>query len=102
MPLLWEYEIVSALRRAEWLGAIAAERILECTRELWALDFERVPPSPNLHTRAIEWSRMLGQSKAYDGQYLASAEWAGAELWTADGRLAEQARRSGAEWVYSI
>jgi predicted nucleic acid-binding protein len=102
VPLLWEYEVVSALRKAESLGVISTDRITECVRELWALDFERIPPSPNLHNRAIEWSRMLGQSKAYDGQYLASAEWAGADLWTADGRLAEQARRFGAEWVYSI
>jgi len=102
VPLLWEYEIVSALRRTEWLGVLGADRVQECIRELWSFDFERIPPSQSIHTRAIEWSRRLGQSKSCDGQYLASAEWAGAELWTADGRLAEQARKFGAEWVYSL
>lgn len=101
-PLLWEYEILSALRKAESLGIVTAERVDKCTRELWALDVERVPPSPDLHSLALQWSRRLGQSKAYDGQYLAAAQWAEADLWTADARLAEQARRLGVEWVHAL
>lgn len=102
VPLLWEYEIASALRKAEWLGVVPAQRVADCLHELWALRFERIPPSPELHARAIQWSRRLGQSKAYDGQYLASAEVVDGELWTADGPLAEQARRLGVQWVYSV
>lgn len=102
VPLLWEYEIASALRKAEWLRILPAERVLDCAQELWSLSFERIAPSPELHARAIEWSRRLGQAKAYDGQYLASVESVDGELWTADGRLAEQARRLGAEWVSSV
>jgi predicted nucleic acid-binding protein len=102
VPVLWEYEVASALRRAESLGVITGEQVANCARELWALDLERVAPSPELHASALQWSRRLAQSKAYDGQYLAAAEWAGAEFWTADARLAEQARQIGALWVHAL
>jgi predicted nucleic acid-binding protein len=61
-----------------------------------------VAPTLETHRRALDWSARLGQGKAYDGQYLATAERAGAELWTADRKLANAATAAGAGWVRSI
>jgi predicted nucleic acid-binding protein len=44
----------------------------------------------------------IGQSKAYDAQYLALAARENAPLWTADRRLANAARGAGLDWVHWI
>jgi len=48
---------------------------------------------------ALTWAARLGQSKAYDGFYLALAERLGADLWTADERLLNRMRQLGVAWV---
>lgn len=40
----------------------------------------------------LTWAARLGQSKAYEGFYLALAERLGADLWTADERLFNRVR----------
>ena len=99
VPALWEYEVVSALRKAVLAGLLAqaeAERALDY---LLQLGVQRIAAGPELHREALHWADHLGQTVAHDAQYLAVAAHLGAELWTADRRLAEQAREQGAEWV---
>lgn len=54
-----------------------------------------------LHSRAMELSRELGRPAAYDGHYLALAEFLGCDLWTGDRRLynAVKSRLSWVKWV---
>lgn len=101
-PSYWPIEIASALRRLEWNGDLtgaeadrAFERALELGVELFPLDLE-------LGRSALRWARRLDQAKAYDGFYLALAEAADAELWTADLRLARGARQAGVAWVRGL
>ena len=55
------------------------------------------------HCRAAyAWAERLGQSRAYDAQYLAVAEQEGLELWTADRRLVRNAEQAGVRWVRRI
>jgi predicted nucleic acid-binding protein len=61
-----------------------------------------IPLTADLTRAAYRWSERLGQRRAYDGFYLAAADTLGGELWTADERLANSARRAGVGWVHWI
>ncbi len=101
-PLLWEYEVVSALRKAVALGLLPVDEAPYTLERLWALGVQPVPPGPDLHRQALAWAERLGQTVAYDAQYLALAEGLGAVLWTADRRLSRRAADLGISWVRYI
>jgi predicted nucleic acid-binding protein len=101
-PALLEYEVCSALRRAvtcKILDESAAGTALDLIE---ALRIRPITPASSLHTRALSWSARLGQSKAYDAQYLALAEEMKCGLLTADLRLARAAQALGATWVEGL
>jgi predicted nucleic acid-binding protein len=102
VPLLWEYECLSGLRKALALGNIIAEDAERLVNLLHQLEFRRVSPTPDLHRSALKWAERIGQSKTYDAHYLALAEELGVDFWTADRKLADAAGRSGAEWIHWI
>ncbi len=102
VPGLWEYEVVTGLRRACFQRLLSLEQAQSSLDELLGMELEVVPASPNLHRRALEWAEQLGQSRAYDAQYLALAEQEGAELWTGDRRLANGAAALGVDWVHWV
>ena len=102
VPGLWEYEVVTGLRRACFQGLLSLEQAQTSLDELLGMVLEVVPASAKLHRRALEWAERLGQSRAYDAQYLALAEQAGAELWTGDRRLANDAAALSVEWVHWV
>jgi predicted nucleic acid-binding protein len=102
VPGLWEYEVVTGLRRACYLGMISLEQAQTCLDELLGMGLEVAPVTLALHRRALEWADRLGQSRAYDAQYLALAEHVSAELWTADKRLANGAAALGVDWVHWV
>lgn len=100
VPGLWGYEVVSALRKTaagEWITMQEAENALN---ELWALGFEQVPATLELHRSSLEWADRIGQIVAYDSYYLALAEAHELEFWTADRPLAASAKAAGAKWVH--
>jgi predicted nucleic acid-binding protein len=70
--------------------------------DAFRLGVEVVASDLDLCKHALAWAERLGQSKAYDGFYLAAAERYGAELWTVDGRLLNRARQLGVSWVKSL
>lgn len=101
-PLLLEYEVAAILRKAvvaRWLTTGAA---VEAMGHILTLNIQCFPPTANLHAQALRWAHRLGGSKTYDAHYLALAEQEGAELWTADRRLANGARQAGIPWVHWI
>lgn len=98
-PALWEYEVTTALRRAIWRGLLTTEEASLALRRVAALNIQSIAPREELHRRALSWAERLGQSRAYDAQYLALAEQSGASLWTGDKRLANGAQQAGAAWV---
>ena len=102
VPTLWVYEVVTGIRKAEALALIARRHAEEALTLIEAAEFETVPPSPELNRAALRWSEILGQSKAYDGQYLALAEQLKAEYWTADARLARALDELSIEWAHCI
>jgi predicted nucleic acid-binding protein len=102
VPLLWEYECVSGLRKAIVLGQITPEDAERMVHLLHQMEFHRVPPTADLHRSALKWAEKVGQSKTYDAHYLALAEELGSDLWTADRRLADAGNRAGAAWIHWI
>ncbi len=102
VPTLWAYEIVSGLRKIVTAGALSTADAQTRLEALLALEIQIVPPSLELNRRALMWSQKIGQSAAYDAQYLALAEQLNAELWTADGRLANGVQTAGADWVHKL
>jgi predicted nucleic acid-binding protein len=101
-PALLEYEMCSALRRA------VTHKLLDESAAVAALDWIeviRIRPittASSLHARALSWAARLGQSKAYDSQYLALAEQLKCGLLTTDLRLARAAQALGATWVEAL
>ncbi len=98
-PMLWVVEAISAIRASVYLGRVSLEAGQRAVDDLLDLGIETVPLDATLCRLAFEWAARLGQSKAYDGFYLALAEREGAELWTGDRRLANRAQQAGATWV---
>lgn len=101
-PLLWEYELTTALRKAVALRMLTSDQAQASLERLWRLGIERVAPDAALHREALRWAEQLGQTAAHDSQYLALAARLGARLYTADRRLAERARALGTEWVHTV
>jgi predicted nucleic acid-binding protein len=101
-PVLFEYEITTALRRAIALRMLTLSEAMEGLDLILELGVELVLPTRSLSTQAIYFAERIGQSKAYDAQYLALAARENAPLWTADRRLAKAAQGVGLDWVHWI
>jgi predicted nucleic acid-binding protein len=98
-PILWEYEVISSLRRAMTYGWLDSQEAAKALQQVMILNVQSIPPTETLHWQALEWSIRLGQARAYDSQYVALAEQIGVELWTADERLCNRARQLDVNWV---
>ena len=99
VPVLWEYEVVSGLRRACTHKLITQESADRALNYLLDMRFETFPGSRERHQRALTWAEKLGQSRAHDAQYMSLAEELNAVLWTGDRRLANGANQLGVPWV---
>ena len=96
-PGIWWYEVTSVIHRYHFAGLITdamAYAGLEILTSQW--EIHRVDVAMR---SAFDWATRLRQKAAYDGFYLAAAESLGAELWTADQALVNNARQVGAGWV---
>ena len=86
VPTLFDYEVVSALRRA-----VHQKQIGKTDGEDAYQRFLRIPFSRKHNSRLLnlswEMANRHDRSRIYDTSYLAVAHLFGCELWTADGRL---------------
>jgi predicted nucleic acid-binding protein len=71
----------------------------EAMHRILDLQIRCLPPTRELHDRALWWAERLGRNKTYDTHYVALAEQQQVELWTADRRLVNAAGQAGASWV---
>ena len=101
-PLLWEYEVVSALRKASAVGLLSKKETETALQRLMALGIECHLPDLDLHRSALRWAEYLNQPVAYDSQYLAMAEALEAEFWTADQRLIDSLKTRKLPWLHWI
>jgi predicted nucleic acid-binding protein len=101
-PAHWYAEIVSALRFAVYRRKLDAPDAQSLIDVLPDLGVRAVQPTPNLLKSSLHWAERLGQSKAYDAQYVALAEYLKAELWSADQRLIHALKDQGIPWAHWI
>ena len=102
-PRLWMSETTSAVRAYLVQKQIKAKEAEQALFTIHALRVEIIDEDKSTCLRALELAGKLGQSKAYDAFYLATAEKIEAEFWTADERLCNRCRNDlGLEWVYWI
>ena len=98
-PSLWLAETTSAIRRAVSTNIITPDEGRNALDDLIALDITISPITPAHCRAAFAWAELLGQSKAYDGFYLALANEQGATFYTTDQRLVRNAQQKGITWV---
>jgi predicted nucleic acid-binding protein len=101
-PALWGYEVASGLRKASKIGLLTSEQAAFAVDHLWSLGIEEVPASKEMHQQALLWADRLGQTAAYDAQYIVVAELLKMPFWTADERLVDNVRSTGVEWIHWI
>ncbi|MCP4537520.1 MAG: type II toxin-antitoxin system VapC family toxin [Chloroflexi bacterium] len=101
-PLLWLAECVSAIRRYVYAGLITSQEGLTAIDDLMALEVTVVPMTHSHCRAAYIWAERLGQSRAYDGFYLALTEELGGTFFTGDKRLINGAQQLGLSWVQWI
>ncbi|MGB3496455.1 MAG: type II toxin-antitoxin system VapC family toxin [Elainellaceae cyanobacterium] len=99
VPSLWSYEIVSAIRKAMTAGLLTQDQAQQSIATIFSLNIKEIPPTPELHQRALDWAIQLQQTVAYDAAFLALTESIGAEFWTADQRLYNACKKLEIRWV---
>jgi predicted nucleic acid-binding protein len=101
-PSLWLAECASAIRWYVHTGMITPNEGLTAIDDLIALDVDITPMTHSHYRTAYAWAERLGQSRAYDGFYLALAEELGAPFFTGDRHLTNGAQHLGLSWVQWI
>ncbi len=101
-PTLFEYEIATLVRRLTLYDKLERTQMLSALGRLLSTGLITIPPTRPLHEEALELAARIGQSKAYDAQYLALASREDAPFWTADRRLANAAQAAGLGQVHWV
>lgn len=99
-PWLWMFETHSVLRRKSARHEMTDPEARDAWRILHRQGIRTVHPR-GLFDRAWVLATELGRSNTYDAIYVAAAELRKCELWTADYRLANAARRR-LGWVQKV
>lgn len=97
-PRLWWFEITSVIHRYQFADLIS-ESTAYAALALLTEDLGVQPVEVSMRS-AFDWATRLRQKSAYDGFYLAAAEQEGAELWTTNRALVNNARQLGINWVH--
>jgi len=98
-PSLWAYETTSTLTKLVRFGSLTRAHAAEALQRLAALRVHLIVPDEALCSAALDWTFRLDRAAAYDSFYLALAESAGCDLWTADEKLV---RAVDVPWVRSV
>jgi predicted nucleic acid-binding protein len=101
-PGHWYAEVVSALRFAVYRRKLNSEDAQLLIDVLPELGVRALEPTLDLLKSSLRWAERLGQSKAYDAQYVALAEQLRAELWSADQRLVNALKEQGVSWAHWV
>ncbi len=100
VPRLWIFEVTSIIHKYLFDKLITPKRAFDSLSVILGFEKNLVDEDQQLCQLAFEWATRLRQKPAYDGFYLAAAERLGAEFWTADEKLSNNAHQLGASWVH--
>ncbi len=96
-PPLWRGEVTNAIYQKERRGLIASVEADATLQRLLAFPV-KLTTVDNLYSRALTFARDHDLPATYDAQYIVLAQILGAELWTADQKLARSLPPS-VSWV---
>ncbi len=85
-PALLAFEVTSVLRRLVYLNAITPARGDEAFAQFLRIPI-RLSTRRSIYPLAFRLAKEFNRPRAYDTAYIALANLAGCELWTADERL---------------
>ena len=88
-PRLLLYELANALHQYRKAGRLNSQATISAFTTALQMPIA-LTDSSEIHQRALELAEAYSLPAAYDAHYLALAESLGAELWTADRRLAQK------------
>jgi predicted nucleic acid-binding protein len=87
VPALWDYEIISALRKLLAQNLLSHELALAGLGQVFRLPVERVLVDQELALESLSWAHRLGQMVAYGAHYLALSARLNLLFYTANRRL---------------
>jgi predicted nucleic acid-binding protein len=93
-PPLFRAEVTSAITRWLYTGSIDEASARDAIRRSLRFPIDISSDFDALQVRAFDIAAALNRPRAYDTQYLALAEFQECELWTADERFVNSARRN--------
>lgn len=99
VPALWDYEVVSALRKQWVQNLLSRETVLGGLEQILRLPVQRIIAEQDLVVSALLWAEQLGQIVAYDAQYLALTERQKARFYTADHKLYNRCKEIGVDFI---
>jgi predicted nucleic acid-binding protein len=102
VPTLWIYEMASGLSKAVFFKSISPDEARKSLTQVFTLEAEIVEATELLSQQAFEWTLRLNRATTYDSYYLAVAELAGCEFWTADRRLYNACHTANLDWVHWV
>jgi predicted nucleic acid-binding protein len=99
VPALWDYEVISALRKLWTQSQLSRERAVQGLERIYRLPVQRIQVDRGLSIAALLWADRLGQLVAYDSQYLTLAEHLNAPFFTSDRKLYKRCKEIKADFV---
>jgi predicted nucleic acid-binding protein len=102
VPTLWIYEMASGLSKAVFFKSISPDEARKSLTQVFTLGAEIVEATKLLSQQAFGWTLRLNRATTYDSYYLAVAELAGCEFWTADRRLYNACHTADLDWVHWV
>ncbi len=101
-PRLWAYEVTSVIHKYLFDRILTGEESESVLRVVFTFGVNLVQEDEALCLEAFRWATRLNQKPAYDAFYLALSERLGADFWTTDSRLWNNAQQAGVTWVRSM
>ena len=99
-PALLHYEVTNGLYRYQKQGLMTSSTARSALEAALTLPLQ-LYGDRDLHRAALDLTAQLSLPAAYDAHYLVLAKQLGAELWTADRRLA-RAVEAALSWVHLV
>jgi len=99
-PALIFYELTNALHQYARHGIISDEEAQQILHNISKLNISLIE-NKYIHHQALKIAQTMGLKATYDAHYLAVAQHANAEFWTADSRLVKQVSQDW-PWVHGI
>ena len=102
VPALWDYEVISALRKLWTHHLLSREAAEEGLMRLYRLPIQKIVVAQVQSISALRWAERLGQRVACDAQYLSLAEELKAPFYTSDKKLFKRCQEFEIDFIFLL